>query len=225
MKDCADCAIRSKAVNTLTNEEFTIHRNNCAELELNPGESIFKQGQLSSHIAYLKSGLAKIHKKGVKNKDQILKIVKPSRYIGLQSIISTKVHLYSATVLVPSRVCYVDTNTFKELITRNANFANELLLYLCEDEMSYFDRVVNIHQKQVNGRLADSILFFSKEISKSNEFIIPLSRSDIAALVCSTRESVIRSLKELSEVGAIKVKGKKIEILNNSLLESISSKG
>ena len=82
MKDCADCAIRSRAVNTLTTDEFNIHRNNCAELELRPGESIFKEGQLSSHVAYLKTGLAKIHKKGAKNNDQILKIVKPSRQNG-----------------------------------------------------------------------------------------------------------------------------------------------
>ncbi len=225
MKDCIDCAIRSRAVKTLTPEEFNIHRENCAELELEAGESIFKEGQLSSHIAYLKSGLAKIHKKGIKGSDQILKIVKPSHYIGLQSILLNKVHQYSSSVIEKSVVCYVDIHSFKDLITRNANFANELILHMCEDEMCYFNRFVNVHQKQINGRLADSILFFFDEIAHSNKFVIPLSRADIAALICSTRESVIRSLKDLIDVGAIKVQGKHFEVINKDLLISISNKG
>ena len=160
MEQCEICAIRSRAVQTLNKEEFIIHQNNCAELELNAGESLFKEGQLSSHIAYLKSGLAKIHKRGVKGTDQILKIVTPGRYIGLQTILSNKVHQYSASVIEKSTVCYIDITSFKGLITKNANFANELILYLCQDELSYFERFVNVHQKQIDGRLADTILFF-----------------------------------------------------------------
>lgn len=108
MKECTDCAIRSKAVNTLSKEEFKFHSENCAELVLEAGETIFKEGQLSSHIAYLKSGLAKINKTGITGSNQILKIVQPSRYIGLQAILANKVHQYSASVIEKSRVCYVD---------------------------------------------------------------------------------------------------------------------
>jgi len=222
---CKDCAIRSRAVETLTQEEFQIHQANCAELELEAGEYIFKEGQLSSHIAYLKSGLAKIHKKGVKGTDQILKIVKPARYIGLQTILSNKVHQYSASVVEKSTICYIDINSFKGLITQNAKFANELILYLCQDELTYFERFVNVHQKQIDGRLADTILFFSEEVRNSSDFTIPLSRYDLAALVCATRESVTRALKDLIEIGTIKVQGRHFQILNKKLLQTISKNG
>lgn len=225
MKHCEICAIRSRAVQTLTKEEFIIHQDNCAELELDAGESLFKEGQLSSHIAYLKTGLAKIHKRGVKGTDQILKIVTPGRYIGLQTILSNKVHQYSASVIEKSTVCYIDITSFKGLITKNANFANELILYLCQDELSYFERFVNVHQKQIDGRLADTILFFATEVRNSDQFIIPLSRADLAALVCATRESVTRALKDLIDIGTIKVHGKKFEILNRTLLTAISKNG
>ena len=174
IKECKDCSIRSKAVQTLSDEEFNFHSENCAELELEPGESIFKEGQLSSHIAYLKSGLAKINKRGVTGNNQILKIVQPSRYIGLQAILSNKVHQFSSSVIEKSTVCYVDARSFRELIKRNANFAHELILHMCEDEVSYFDRFVNVHQKQINGKLADTLLFFSTKIAKSDKFTIPL---------------------------------------------------
>lgn len=225
MKHCEICVIRSRAVQTLNKEEFLIHQENCAELELNAGENLFKEGQLSSHIAYLKTGLAKIHKRGVKGTDQILKIVTPGRYIGLQTILSNKVHQYSASVIEKSTVCYIDITSFKGLITKNANFANELILYLCQDELSYFERFVNVHQKQIDGRLADTILFFAGEVRNSDQFTIPLSRADLAALVCATRESVTRALKDLIDIGTIKVQGKKFEILNKTLLTTISKNG
>ena len=225
MEICEFCKIRSKAVEALKPEEVVLLQNNCAEVELSAGESIIKEGSLSSHIAYLKEGLAKIHKKGVKGTDQILKILQPGSYIGMQTVLSSKIHQYSASAIDKSKVCYIDISSFKQLIAKNASFANELILYLCRDELSYFTRFVNVHQKQIDGRLADCILFFSDEVSKSRKFIIPLKRYDLAALICSTRESVTRAIKDLSDIGTIKVSGKSFEILNYELLKKISEKG
>ena len=222
---CALCDIRSKAVMTLTEEELKIHQENCAEIKLLPGENIIKEGMFSTHVAYLKTGLAKIHKKGVRGMDQILKIVLPESYIGIQTILGKKVHQYSATALEESVVCFIDVATFRELIMRNNAFAHEMIIYLCRDELGYFNRTLNVHQKQINGRLAETILFFADEIKKSHDFVMPLSRNDIAALICSTRESVTRALKDLSEIGTIKVSGRHFQILNYDLLKTVSEKG
>ena len=226
MQQCETCAIRSKAVETLNPEELSLLSENCAEVTLHPGEMIIKEGLLSSHIAFLKSGLAKICKKGVRDIDQILKIVRPGSYIGMQTVLSNKIHQYSAAAIEDCTVCYIDIWSFRELINRNAQFANELILFLCREELSYFTRFVNVHQKQVDGRLADCILFFSEEINDSaSSFRIPLSRNDIAALVCATRESVTRAIKDLTDINTIRVKGKQFEIINYELLKKISEKG
>jgi CRP-like cAMP-binding protein len=226
MQQCETCAIRSKAVETLNREEIQLLSENCAEVKLQPGELIIKEGLLSSHIAFLKSGLAKICKKGVRDIDQILKIVRPGSYIGMQTVLSNKIHQYSASAIEDCNVCYIDIWSFRELINRNAQFANELILFLCREELSYFTRFVNVHQKQVDGRLADCILFFSEEINESaKSFNIPLSRADLAALVCATRESVTRAIKDLSDINTIRVNGRNFEITNYDLLKKISEKG
>lgn len=226
MQECEFCAIKPKAVGTLSPDELEILKQNCAEVTLQPGENIIKEGLLSSHVAYLKSGLAKISKKGAKGIDQILKLVRPGSYLGLQTVLSNKIHQYSASAVEESVICYIDIYSFKELIMRNVQFANELILYMGRDEQSYFDRFVNLQQKQVIGRLADTILYFANEINNgAHSFRIPLSRSDLAALVCATRESVTRAIKELSEIGTINVEGKNFTIRNDELLQKISHKG
>lgn len=226
MQDCKNCIIRSKAVNTLNTQELNILMESCAETTFNPRENIIKEGTLSSHIAYLKSGLVMVSKKGVKEVDQILKIVQKGNYIGLQTVLYEKINMFSVTALEKSVVCFIDNMSFKELISRNTQFANELLLFLCHEELGYFERFVNIHQKQINGRMADIILFFSKEIYDHElAFDIPLSRNDMAALICTTRESITRAIKDLLEVEVIRAKGKRFEILDLKKLEKISQSG
>ncbi len=222
---CSNCLIKSKAVGTLNMDELEILNENCAEVRVAKGEIIIREGNPASHIAYIKSGLVKVHMMGPSGHDQILKIATQGTYIGLQTLSSQKVQRYSATAIEPTCICYIDLQSFKHLISRNASFAFEVIVCLCDDEMAYFQRFVNLSQKQVNGRLADALLHFSNEIYKSNSFQLSLSRNDLAALIGATRESVSRSIKELTETKVINSDGKKIEIINPELLTRISEKG
>lgn len=224
-QECKNCTIKSRAVGTLSADELDFLNSNCAEVTLKKGESIIHEGKLSSHIAYIKSGLAKIHMTGPNGKDQILKIVAPGSYIGIQTILSQKIHRYSASALMDSRVCYIDNHSFRELLKRNSEFSFEIIIYLCQDELSYFERFVNLSQKQVNGRLADAILFFADEIYRKKKFDFILTRNDLAAWIGVTRESVTRAIKELSDIGVIRTNAKAMEILNYERLVNISRKG
>lgn len=222
---CPYCSFKSRAVESLTDEELHLMDDNCAEVHCKPGELIIKEGTLSSHIAYLKCGLAKLHMTGPSGQDQILKILSQGSYIGIQTILTDKIHRYSASALKECIVCYIDINLFKELIKRNSQFAFEMILYLCTDELSYFERFVNQSQKNVNGRLADALLYFSNYINKSDEFVLPLSRNDLAALIGARRESVARSIKEFSDTEVITIDGKNVRINNQDMLQKISRNG
>jgi CRP/FNR family transcriptional regulator len=223
--DCRECPFKSRAVEILQEDDLSVMSDNCAEVECLPGEMIIKEGTLSSHIAYLKSGLAKIHKNGPGGFDQILKIVPQGSYIGIQTILADKTHRYSASVLENSSVCYINIDLFRQLIKKNGQFAFEIILYLCRDELTYFDRFVNLSQKHVNGRLAEVLLYFSNTIKNSPTFTLPLSRVDLAALIGARRESVTRSLRAFENSGLIRTVGKNVEIINAGKLESISIKG
>jgi CRP/FNR family transcriptional regulator len=222
---CKDCTFKSRAVELLSADDLGLMDENCAEVLCQSGEYIIKEGTLSSHIAYLKSGLAKIHMTGPSGQDQILKIVTSGSYIGIQTILTDKIHRYSASALKECEICFIDIDLFKSLIKRNSEFAFELILYLCTDELSYFERFVNLSQKQVNGRLADALLHLAEIENNTVTFSLPLSRNDLAALIGARRESVARAMKEFTDTGLIKVEGKQVTILNNELLHRISRNG
>ena len=222
--NCSTCRIRSCAVEVLDQHELEILQTNCSGASYKRGERIFQQGTLISNIVYVKSGLIKIHKKGP-SKDQILKLVNPPRFIGIPTILGDRVNQYSATAVVPTEICFIVTQIFKTLILRNGKFGHEIINGLCQDELQFFDRSINQMQKQIHGRLADALLYFSKDIFCADTFLMPLTRSELGDFVHATRESVTRTLTHFKKDGLIGIEGKKIILRDKLRLQKISQLG
>ena len=225
IQKCLDCTLKSKAASTLNICELEHLDFGCVEGKFNKGTILFSEGMIPSQVIYLKDGFAKIHKYGVTGKDQILKIAKPGSYLGLQTIFGDRVNQYSATAVTDVHACLIDISVFKDLLKSNADFSYEVIVFICQEELLYYKRFVDQFQKQLNGRLADALLFLSNEIFKKDEFIVPFTNYDMAALVGSTRESVGRAIKSFRDTDIIEIDGKQIRIINMEKLHQISRSG
>lgn len=225
MIECTNCNFRSKVTNTLSQQELQALSRSCLSVNAVGREKILREGAPATHVIYLKSGLAKIHKTGPQREDQILKIVMPGNYIGIQTLFTKKSNLYSATTLEGSTLCYIDFNFFREMIRTNPRFAYELIALISDDELGYFERMINHSQKQSSGRLADTLLFFANDVYHSDSFTLPLSRNDLSAIICSSRETAIRTLSDFHKSEIILLDGKHVTILDREKLAKISKKG
>jgi CRP-like cAMP-binding protein len=222
--ECKVCAIKSKAASKLSDEEIEQLSCNCALVNFKKGDSLIKQGTFSTNIAYLRSGLAKIHIAGPYH-EQIVRIIKAPTYLGLPTTFGDKINQYSVTVIEKAEVCFIDMNAFRFLLRANPDFSYEVLLEICRNELEVFNRCANRTQKQIRGKIADVIIEFSDKIFGSDTFTFPLSQEDIGNLVDSSRESISRVMTEFNRDGIINLKGKRVEILNRNSLLMISSKG
>jgi len=220
---CNNCLLKSSSVKTLSFAEIVRLEKNCSEVHFKRGDIIFKQNAFSSNIIYLNKGLVKIHIEGPQN-DQIIKVVKAPSYLGIPTTLNERINHYSATALDQTCVCFIDIDVFKDFIYKSGEFAYELITELCKNELDSFHRCVNRTQKHINGRIADALLFF-KNTFKYNEFILPFTRLEFGNFVDTSRESVSRILTDFKNDGIINLNGKKVEILNEKLLEKISKKG
>lgn len=220
---CNNCQLKSSSVRTLNPDETERLEKNCTEVHFRKGDIIFKQNSFSSNIIYLNNGLVKIHIEGPQN-EQIIKVVKAPSYLGIPTTFNEKINHYSATALEQTSVCFIDIDVFKDFIFKNGKFAYELITELCKNELNSFHRCVNRTQKHIHGRIADALLFF-KNIFENNEFILPFTRLEFGNFVDTSRESVSRILTGFKNDGIINLNGKKVEILNEKLLETISNKG
>ncbi len=223
-RDCIGCVFKSSAGKELNPEESEILQNNSALVFFKKGDLIFKQGALSTNVAYLRTGIAKVHKKGPAS-DKIMRIVKAPSYMGIPTTFGDKINQYSATALENTSVCFIDSNLFRNFILKNGTFAYQVIVELCENELRDYERYANQSQKQVPGMVAETLLCMSDKIFHSPKFTIPLNQSELANLVGASRESINRVLSDFSANGIIEFHGKEINILNQDALEQISEKG
>ncbi|MEI8202940.1 MAG: Crp/Fnr family transcriptional regulator [Bacteroidota bacterium] len=221
---CTDCMIKSAAAKNLNIEEFEILENNSTSVSFKKGEIIFKQDAPSLNIAYLRTGLVKIHMKGPSH-EKILRIVKAPTYLGIPTSMDEKINQFSATALEDTTVCFIDSNIFRNFIYTNGKFAYEVILELCRNELFDYQRYASLAQKQVPGMVAETLICFADKIYHDNHFNIPLSRSDMADLIGTSRESVSRILTDFSNEKIIEVNNNEISIINKDLLIQISEKG
>ncbi len=222
--DCKHCPFNSRATATLSDENFQQLTDNHLELRFGKGDSIIKQGMFSTNVVFLRHGLVKIHLNGPYH-EQIVRLVKAPSYLGLPTTFGDKVNQYSVTAVTEVEVCFIDINIFRKILNQNRDFSNEIIVELSKNELDSFRRCANRTQKQIRGNMADILLEFSGKIFGSNTFTLPLTQTELAGMIDTSRESVSRVLTEFDKDGIIKLTGKKVEILNQKSLLMISQNG
>ena len=221
---CKDCLIKSAAARNLNDKEFEILENNSVNVRFKKGEIIFKQDALSLNVAYLKTGLVKLHMHGP-SKEKILRIVKAPAYLGIPTTFGDNVNQFSATALDDTSVCFIDSKLFRDFIYSNGKFAYEIIVELCKNELFDYQRYASLAQKQIPGLVAESILCLSDKIYEKDTFPFPLTRGEMGDLIGTSRESVSRVLTDFCNEKIIEVVSNDVRILNKDLLKQISEKG
>ena len=212
------------AAKTLNACSFAQLSRNHVTVKFSKGDSIIKQGTYSTNVAFLRSGLAKIHLAGPSS-EQIVRIAKAPAYLGLPTTFGDKINQYSVTAIADAEVCFIDIHTFMNLLKENDQFSYEIILDLCRNELESFRRCANRTHKQSRGNMADVLLEFSNKIFETDTFILPLNQSEMGNMIDSSRESISRILAEFDKDGIIRVTGKQIAILNKKSLLLISQNG
>lgn len=224
-KNCMDCGFRSPMFDHLSKAELQLVNDNRFEIKFNKGEIIRKQGTFLSHVISLNSGLAKLYIEGPNNKNLILRIIKPTRFIGGPGMYYDQRHHYTVAALVDLSACFIDIKIFKEIIHSNPGFSAEFMKEFSINMLSTYDRLINITQKQIPGRMADALLYFSDEIYKSNQISSVISKQDFADLTSMSKDSAVKILREFKEDGIILNHTDHIEITNKEALLKISNIG
>lgn len=223
---CRDCTFKSAAVATLNQEELDFLENGCALIKFKKGELIFKEGVPANYIAYIREGFAKLVKKGISGKDFILSISRKGAFLGIQTLNrKNKTYYYSASAIVPAEVCFIEIDKFEKLLLLNGTFATTVISTIISDEMNYFDRLVNNVQQQLPGRLANTLLYFKNQVYNSNSFHLNITKSELASLIGTSRESISRLLREFQDADIISAEKNRITILDEEKLVQIKLKG
>ncbi|MFW6222880.1 MAG: Crp/Fnr family transcriptional regulator [Bacteroidota bacterium] len=186
---------------------------------------IFKQDTRTSHIMFVNTGLVKIYKEGQNGRNHILKLAQKKDFIGLMSIMGGEIFQYSASAIGEVEVSFVDNHVFRNILLRNGKYSIQVMKTISAEGLYIFDKLLNQAQKQLPGRIADVILYFSNVIYESDHFTFPLTRKELAELAGTTKESFIRTLTEFKNDKIIELDGSNVKIMSSKIIKTLSELG
>ncbi|MBO7144914.1 MAG: Crp/Fnr family transcriptional regulator [Salinivirgaceae bacterium] len=208
----------------LTDEHWAIVLKNSVCLDYNKNEIVCKQGSFATNVSFVVSGMLKVYRE-YKGENLIMSFVRKGEVFGLSSIYNNETNLFSVATVMPTTVFSVNVNIIKNQIREYPDFAEKSIIQLNKEYSNTIDRIISLTQKQLNGRMADALLHFSRNIYGSDEFNMQITRRDMADFCGMSTESAIRILKEFHNDKIINIEGKNVKILSKQLLESLSEFG
>jgi CRP/FNR family transcriptional regulator len=222
---CEKCEFREVVFAYLDDSAIQALCNNKEEQSFRKGEIINHEGEKITNFKYLKNGLVKLYRRTPNGDEQVITITRPFEFVSNMSIFSEEKYQYSVSALEDSVVCLVKLDFIKELFLNNGAFAMGLLNKISRINDKIISQTLDIRQKNLVGRVAFVILYFTKEIYNSKVFELPVSRKEIADYIGMSTANVIRTLSDFKREGIIRVFGKTIEVVDVDKLESISRHG
>ncbi len=219
------CEEQIPFVQLLNKTEREILIENSSIVRFSKKDIIFRQDTRTSHIMIMISGMVKIYKEGTGHRQIILRLALPGSYIGMLSVLGDQIHQFSASAIEASEICFIDLNPFRNIIMENGKYGLKLLNVISQEGLFIFKRLMSQSHKQLPGRIADVLLYFSREVYNSTKFTFPLTRRELAELAGTTKESFIRTLTEFKNDRIIKLDGSEVEIVSQDILNTLSEFG
>lgn len=223
---CDSCLLSADSIfKYLTPEEHALVEKEKVCNSYKRGNVIYHEGSRTNGFYCINSGILKIFKTGIDGREQIIAFAKKGGIIGYRSILSNELACSSAKVIEDATLCFIPGDTLIHLVKTNGNFSMAIMQQTCKELGEANSYITDIAQKTVRERLAEVLLNLKDtfDLDHDNVLQISLTREELANIVGTATESVIRLLSEFKHDRLIDLNGRKIRILDIKRLEKISN--
>jgi len=144
--------------------------------------------------------------------------------IGI-NVFNDATNMFSIVAIEESVACLIDINVLKNLALKNSLLTMKLIEYASSTFKDSILNFISLAHKQVNGRVADLIIYLSEKVYKEKDFAMTLTRKELAEFAGCSQENIIHTLRRFHKEGVINTDGKRIKILDSKRLLEISKLG
>lgn len=191
------------------------------------GQVLFHEGTRPLGVFCVNSGRIKVYRVGMDGKEQITRISAAGDLLGYKALLSENHYAQTAEALDDCIVCFVAKEDFLSLIRPDTRFYMDLLKSVCDENSEMADKMTRMAQQSVRQRLALTLVMLKETYgiehnTAGDEIEINLTREDLANIVGTATESLIRLLNGFKKEKLIETKGRKIRVLSTDGLIAAS---
>ncbi len=182
---------------------------------------LFEEGDIPRYLYFVNKGQVKIFKTNDIGKEYIINIRSEGEFVGYTALIKDEPYTFSAAALEGVEVSLVPKEDFLKLLHANRDVSSRLIKMLADNVAEKETQLLSLAYNSVRKRVAEAILLLHDRYSKEGKEDIQILREDLAHIVGTAKESVIRMLTEFKDDGFIEITDGIIRISNRKKLEAL----
>lgn len=188
------------------------------------GEVVFREGSYPAGIYCVHQGTIKLYRSDSMGNVVIVRLAKQGDLLGYRALLSNERYTATAEALEDAVLCFIPRATFFELLRRNTDLMAAITELLARDLRTAETRLASLAQKTVPQRLAE-VLLYLRELFGEDEMgalKTSMTRRELAELVATAPETVIRLLSEFQRKKLVSVDHRAIRILDPAGLAQVA---
>lgn len=177
---------------------------------------IFREGAYPKGIYFISKGKVKIFKSNDNGKELITSFYKEGEFFGFLDLLKDEQYSSSASALEDSEIYVIPKEDFFSLLYNNSQVARKFIEMLSDNLQETEQQLIKIAYDSVRKRVAEALVKLSDKYKNDSEsqFSMYVSREDLANVVGTATETVIRTLSDFKESRYIDIAGGTITILD-----------
>jgi len=180
------------------------------------GHELFKEGSAPRGVYAINRGKVKVYRLGKDGKEQIIHLARQGDLLGYRTLISGDQFPVGASTLEATDLCFIPATEFHAVLDASPELHRKLLQQACRELGYMTGALTDLAQKTTRERLLltlDRLCdIYDDSRDDQQRVSINLTREDLANIVGTATESLIRSLKELKKEGLIVTQGRRIVV-------------
>lgn len=191
------------------------------------GQTLYLQGNPGFGLYCINSGKVKITKTGNDGKETIIRIAGPGDVLGHHNLFSDENYTHTATTIEEASICFIDKTFFMKFVENRPTVTLQIIKKMSEEISASENKTAAMSQKNVRERLAELLLNLktSYGVQENGRYRldIKLTREEIASMVGTANETIIRFISEFKDEGLIQQEGKVIYLVDENKLKQTAN--
>ncbi|MFK8105466.1 MAG: response regulator [Saprospiraceae bacterium] len=176
-------------------------------------EKLFQEGNHPKRLYYIVSGKIKTYKTNEWGKEYIIGVFQAGDFIGHLPLIEGKPYTASAAAMEETVVSQVPREDFFKLLHFSQNFTARFIKVLSKSIEEKEEKLLSLAYSSIRKRVAEALVRLEEDSRKTGAQEIIILRDDLASLVGTAKESVIRTLTDFKNEQLIEVDHGVIKII------------
>ncbi|MBD2756518.1 response regulator [Spirosoma validum] len=163
---------------------------------------IYSEGDLPTRLYFLKAGKVKTIRTTSDGKELITGLYNPGDFFGYFALLQQSDQADSAVVLDDAELIYIPQDDFMQLLLANPVVSSQFIRLLAGQVGDRETQLLGMAYDTLRRRVADTLL---RLYSLQPHALIQLARDDLAAMIGTATESLIRTLSEFRRDGLLEM--------------------